>query len=85
MAEQHDDSLLSSRTSVLLFEYLSEETKANSFSRQMEINFQMAKLGYGSTDQFMPMIEAYTGYDKYTGGPVFVKKFRDFKIAKFDL
>jgi hypothetical protein len=47
---RHDDSLLSSRTTVLLFEYMSEEAKANSFTGPLVIDEQMKMLGYGSND-----------------------------------
>ena len=33
----------------------------------------------------MPIVETYTGYDKFTGDSIFVKKFKDFKLYKNDM
>jgi hypothetical protein len=33
----------------------------------------------------MPVVETYTGYDKFTGDSIFVKKFKDFKLYKLDM
>ena len=83
---QHDELLLSSRTSLLLFEYMSEEAKANSFIRPIEIANQLASFGLGtSIESIMPSIETYTGVEKYTNNPVFVKIFQGFKSARIEV
>ena len=78
-----DTPLYSTRTSALLFEYLSDEAKLNSFIRPIEISNQLANFGHGSSiDQIMPVVETFTGNEKFTGSPIFVKKFKDFKLLK---